>query len=318
MAGGFFALLDDVASILDDVAAMTKVATKKTAGVLGDDLALNANQLTGIRASRELPIIWAVSKGSLLNKAIIVPIAFLLSAFLPAVVPLILMIGGAYLCYEGVEKILHRLLHHHEEATPTQADDAQTPEQQEQDKIRSAIRTDFILSIEIIVIALASFVGKPLVTQILGLSIVALVLTAAVYGVVAIIVKIDDLGLYWSKTANRILQTAGQTRPDCSKPCLWLGRRPCLSSAATSGSKTSRHCTTSPNAGRITWAALLPGARTPHYPSPSAAWSALLRILSLQASPNCAIAEKSYPYNALVASLQKACNQLSIMYYCPP
>ena len=137
MAGGFFALLDDVASILDDVAAMTKVATKKTAGVLGDDLALNANQLTGIRASRELPIIWAVSKGSLLNKAIIVPIAFLLSAFLPAVVPLILMIGGAYLCYEGVEKILHRLLHQHEEAAPTQADDAQTPEQQEQDKIRT-------------------------------------------------------------------------------------------------------------------------------------------------------------------------------------
>ena len=211
MAGGFFALLDDVASILDDVAAMTKVATKKTVGVLGDDLALNANQLTGIRASRELPIIWAVSKGSLLNKAIIVPIAFLLSAFLPAVVPLILMIGGAYLCYEGVEKILHRLLHHHEEAAPTQTDDAQTPEQQEQDKIRSAIRTDFILSIEIIVIALASFVGKPLVTQILGLSIVALVFTAAVYGVVAIIVKIDDLGLYWSRTANRILQAAGQT-----------------------------------------------------------------------------------------------------------
>ena len=210
MAGGFFALLDDVASILDDVAAMTKVATKKTAGVLGDDLALNANQLTGIRASRELPIIWAVSKGSLLNKAIIVPIAFLLSAFLPAVVPLILMIGGAYLCYEGVEKILHRLLHHHEEATPTQTDDAQTPEQQEQDKIRSAIRTDFILSIEIIVIALASFVGKPLLTQILGLIAVALILTAAVYGVVALIVKMDDLGLYWAARQNRLLQMAGR------------------------------------------------------------------------------------------------------------
>ena len=112
MAAGFFALLDDVASLLDDVAAMTKVATKKTAGVLGDDLALNANQLTGIQASRELPIIWAVSKGSLLNKAIIVPAAFLLSAFLPAAVPLVLMIGGAYLCYEGVEKILHRLPPH--------------------------------------------------------------------------------------------------------------------------------------------------------------------------------------------------------------
>ena len=210
MAGGFFALLDDVASILDDVAAMTKVATKKTAGVLGDDLALNANQLTGIQASRELPIIWAVSKGSLLNKAIIVPAAFLLSAFLPAAVPLVLMIGGAYLCYEGVEKILHRLLHHGEEHAAETADN-RDPAQVEQEKIRAAIRTDFILSLEIIVIALASFVGKPLVTQILGLSIVALVLTAAVYGVVAIIVKIDDLGLYWSKTANRILQTAGQT-----------------------------------------------------------------------------------------------------------
>ncbi|EHM52680.1 DUF808 domain-containing protein [Cardiobacterium valvarum] len=229
MAGGFFALLDDVASILDDVAAMTKVATKKTAGVLGDDLALNANQLTGIRASRELPIIWAVSKGSLLNKAIIVPIAFLLSAFLPATVPLILMIGGAYLCYEGVEKILHRLMHQHDKATDTPFHDHEEPlprggevgvgaaektaaatSSAEQEKIRSAIRTDFILSIEIIVIALASFVGKPPVTQILGLSIVALVLTAAVYGIVALIVKIDDLGLYWSKTANRFLQTAGQ------------------------------------------------------------------------------------------------------------
>ena len=210
MAAGFFALLDDVASLLDDVAAMTKVATKKTAGVLGDDLALNANQLTGIRASRELPIIWAVSKGSLLNKAIIVPIAFLLSAFLPAVVPLILMIGGAYLCYEGVEKILHRLLHHDDAHADTH-EDMRNPAVVEQEKIRAAIRTDFILSLEIIVIALASFVGKPLVTQILGLSIVALVLTAAVYGVVAIIVKIDDLGLYWSRTANRILQAAGQT-----------------------------------------------------------------------------------------------------------
>ena len=210
MAGGFFALLDDVASILDDVAAMTKVATKKTAGVLGDDLAQNANQLTGLHASRELPIIWAVAKGSLRNKAIIVPIAFLLSAFLPAAVPLILMIGGAYLCYEGVEKILHRLLHHHDKAAPSQVDSTLTPGQQEQEKIRSAIRTDFILSIEIIVIALASFVGKPLITQILGLSIVALVLTAAVYGVVALIVKIDDLGLYWANTAGRTLQTAGR------------------------------------------------------------------------------------------------------------
>ena len=197
MAGGFFALLDDVASILDDVAAMTKVATKKTAGVLGDDLALNANQLTGIQASRELPIIWAVSKGSLLNKAIIVPAAFLLSAFLPAAVPLVLMIGGAYLCYEGVEKILHRLLHHGEEHAAETADN-RDPAQVEQEKIRAAIRTDFILSLEIIVIALASFVGKPLLTQILGLIAVAL------------IVKMDDLGLYWAARQNRLLQMAGR------------------------------------------------------------------------------------------------------------
>ena len=209
MAAGFFALLDDVASLLDDVAAMTKVATKKTAGVLGDDLALNANQLTGIQASRELPIIWAVSKGSLLNKAIIVPAAFLLSAFLPAAVPLVLMIGGAYLCYEGVEKILHRLLHHADEHAAVTVDN-RDPAQVEQEKIRAAIRTDFILSLEIIVIALASFVGKPLLTQILGLSAVALILTAAVYGVVALIVKMDDLGLYWAARQNRLLQMAGR------------------------------------------------------------------------------------------------------------
>ena len=209
MAGGFFALLDDVASLLDDVAAMTKIATKKTAGVLGDDLALNANQLTGLHASRELPIIWAVSKGSLLNKAIIVPAAFLLSAFLPAAVPLVLMIGGAYLCYEGVEKILHRLLHH-DDAHADAHEDTRDPAVVEQEKIRAAIRTDFILSLEIVVIALASFVGKPLLTQILGLAAVALILTAAVYGVVALIVKMDDLGLYWAARQNRLLQMAGR------------------------------------------------------------------------------------------------------------
>ena len=176
---------------------------------MGDDLALNANQLTGIQASRELPIIWAVSKGSLLNKAIIVPAAFLLSAFLPAAVPLVLMIGGAYLCYEGVEKILHRLLHHGEEHAAETADN-RDPAQVEQEKIRAAIRTDFILSLEIVVIALASFVGQPLWTQILGLIAVALILTAAVYGVVALIVKMDDLGLYWAARQNRLLQMAGR------------------------------------------------------------------------------------------------------------
>ena len=274
MAGGFFALLDDVASILDDVAAITKVATKKTAGVLGDDLALNANQLTGIQASRELPIIWAVSKGSLLNKAIIVPAAFLLSAFLPAAVPLVLMIGGAYLCYEGVEKILHRLLHHGEEHAAETADN-RDPAQVEQEKIRAAIRTDFILSLEIIVIALASFVGKPLLTQILGLIAVALILTAAVYGVVALIVKMDDLGLYWAARQNRLLQMAGRA-------LLWFApkllKALSVASAAISGSKTSLHCTIWRNTGRRAWADLAPGGSMPRSPS---AWVASLALRSM-------------------------------------
>ncbi|MDO4643267.1 MAG: DUF808 domain-containing protein [Cardiobacteriaceae bacterium] len=214
MASGFFALLDDIASLLDDVAAMTKVATKKTAGVLGDDLALNANQLTGLHASRELPIIWAVSKGSLINKAILVPVALLLSALWPALVPIALMIGGAYLCFEVVEKILHHFLHrqHHpdnpqEEGMAANALDSQSLEKK---KIRNAIRTDFILSAEIIVIALGSFVGQPLATQIIGLIAVALILTIAVYGTVALIVKMDDLGLYWCTHVSMPLQLVGK------------------------------------------------------------------------------------------------------------
>lgn len=213
MAISFFALLDDVASLLDDVSMMVKVATKKTAGVLGDDLALNANQLTGISAKRELPVIWQVSKGSLLNKAIIVPVALLLSFFLPAAVPILLMLGGAYLCFEGVEKVLHFLLHSNNVQTPKSKMQNLSPSEMtilEQEKIRTAVRTDFILSAEVVVIALGTFVGQPLSVQILGLIAVAIVLTVAVYGVVAVIVKIDDVGLYWYVHYQGILHHIGQ------------------------------------------------------------------------------------------------------------
>lgn len=218
MAVSFFALLDDVASLLDDVSMMVKVATKKTAGVLGDDLALNANQLTDISAKRELPVIWQVSKGSLLNKAIIVPVALLLSVFLPGAVPILLMLGGAYLCFEGVEKVIHFLLHrHHPRSSTPKAQHVPAVEMAalEKEKIQAAVRTDFILSAEVVVIALGSFVGQSLPVQILGLSVVAIVLTIAVYGVVAVIVKIDDVGLYWCMHYQGLLQHVG-------KGLLWL------------------------------------------------------------------------------------------------
>jgi predicted DNA repair protein MutK len=203
MAGSsFFALLDDIASLLDDVAAMTKIATKKTAGVLGDDLALNAQQVSGVHADRELPVVWAVAKGSLVNKAILVPAALLISMLAPwAVLPL-LMVGGAYLCYEGVEKLAHRLLHraaedaqHHAALLQAVSDPKIDLVAKERDKIRGAIRTDFILSAEIIVIALGTVAGKPFGVQLGVLVGVALVITIAVYGLVAAIVKLDDLGL---------------------------------------------------------------------------------------------------------------------------
>ena len=188
MASAFFALFDDIAAIMDDVAAMTKVATKKTAGVVGDDLALNANMLTGLHANRELPVIWAVGKGSLINKAILVPLALLLSAFLPWAVGYVLMIGGAFLCYEGVEKVWHRLFHHAAEVERQHARlEAHLHDQDlvalERDKIRAAVRTDFILSAEIVVIALGVLVERQtsLGVQIVTLSLIALLVTVLVY-----------------------------------------------------------------------------------------------------------------------------------------
>ena len=204
MAGAsLLALIDDIASVLDDVAAMTKVAATKTAGVLGDDLALNAQQVAGIRAERELPVVWAVAVGSTRNKLILVPAALVLSALAPWAVAPLLMIGGAYLCYEGVEKITHRWLHGPGEdakdhaATVAALDDpAVDMVAFEQDKIRGAIRTDFILSAEIIVIALGTVQAAPMLTRLAVLCGVALLMTVGVYGFVAAIVKMDDAGLH--------------------------------------------------------------------------------------------------------------------------
>ncbi|EGY52459.1 DUF808 domain-containing protein [Neisseria shayeganii] len=191
-----FTLLDDIASVLDDVALMTKMAAKKTAGVVGDDLALNANQVTGVSAERELPIVWAVAKGSFVNKLILIPAALLLSVFAPALIVPLLMIGGAYLCFEGVEKLLHKLLHRHE------THEGSTPDEliDENAKIKGAIRTDFILSAEIIIIALGVVAASTLTTKILVLSAVGIGITFVVYGMVALIVKADDFGL-------RLMQT---------------------------------------------------------------------------------------------------------------
>jgi hypothetical protein len=196
------ALLDDIATILDDVSVMTKVAAKKTAGVLGDDLALNAQQVTGINADRELPVVWAVAKGSAVNKAILVPAALAISALAPwAVIPL-LMFGGVYLCFEGVEKLAHKFLHshdedeaHHAELTQALADPKVDLVALEKDKIKGAVRTDFILSAEIIVISLGVVANAPFMTQVLALVGVSVLMTVGVYGLVAGIVKLDDAGL---------------------------------------------------------------------------------------------------------------------------
>ena len=186
-----FTLIDDIASILDDVALMTKMAAKKTVGVVGDDLALNANQVTGASSDRELPIVWAVTKGSLVNKVILIPIALLLSAFLPWLIVPLLMIGGAYLCFEGVEKILHKFVAHEEHEEKKTFNEAA--------KIKGAIRTDFILSAEIIIIALGELTEASLLTRIISLSVVGIGITIFVYGLVALIVRADDFGLYLIK-----------------------------------------------------------------------------------------------------------------------
>ncbi|MDF2180622.1 DUF808 domain-containing protein [Neptuniibacter sp. CAU 1671] len=199
-------LLDDVATVLDDVAAMTKVAAKKTSGVLGDDLALNAQQVSGVKADRELPVVWAVAKGSLLNKAVLVPAALLISYFAPWAVNILLLMGGLFLCYEGAEKVIEKLFHN---AQPSA--DAK-PMLDEATKIKGAIRTDFILSAEIIVITLGVVASMSLSTQIGVLVLVAFLITLGVYGLVAAIVKLDDLGLYLyqKEGASQLLQLLGQ------------------------------------------------------------------------------------------------------------
>ena len=196
MASGFFALLDDIATLMDDVVVMSKITTKKTAGILGDDLAVNAEKATGFVSSRELPVIWAITKGSMLNKLIILPIAFLLSAFAPWAVTLSLVLGGIYLAFEGVEKIVEFFMPH-EHTTEVEPDETNSEKDLliiEKQKIKSAIFTDFILSVEIVIIALGTVLGKPILFQILVVSIVAVLATIGVYGIVALIVRMDDFG----------------------------------------------------------------------------------------------------------------------------
>ncbi|MFY2764705.1 DUF808 domain-containing protein [Arenimonas sp. MALMAid1274] len=206
MASSLLALLDDIATILDDVSVMTKVATKKTAGVLGDDLALNAQQVSGVKPERELPVVWAVAKGSAVNKAILVPAALAISTFLPWAVTPLMMIGGAFLCYEGVEKLAHKFLHSkeekqkkHVELVEAVADESVDLVAHEKDKIKGAIRTDFILSAEIIVITLGEVATRPFSVQVGVLIAIAVLMTVGVYGLVAGIVKMDDGGLYLSQ-----------------------------------------------------------------------------------------------------------------------
>lgn len=207
MAGtSLLALIDDIATLLDDVSVMTKVAAKKTAGVLGDDLALNAEQVSGVKANRELPVVWAVAKGSALNKLILVPAALLISAFLPWLITPLLMIGGAFLCYEGCEKLVHKFFHkeeqehEHRETLKAVADPAVDLVAFEKQKIKGAIRTDFILSAEIIVISLGAVQSATFSVQVAAICTIAVLMTIGVYGLVAGIVKLDDAGLYLAKT----------------------------------------------------------------------------------------------------------------------
>ena len=235
MAGAsLFALLDDIATILDDVAVMTKVAAKKTAGVLGDDLALNAQQVSGVRAERELPVVWAVGVGSLKNKVILVPLALAISAFIPWAVTPLLMVGGLYLCFEGVEKLAHKWLHsaheeaaHHAEELAAVADETVDLAVFEAEKIKGAIRTDFVLSAEIIVIALGAVADKPFASQVAVLSGIGVIMTVGVYGFVGAIVKMDDLGLYLLQKGSGIAKTIGKglllTAPKLMKALTVIG-----------------------------------------------------------------------------------------------
>jgi len=197
MASGFFALLDDISVLMDDVAMMSKISAKKTAGILGDDLAVNAEKASGFVSSRELPVLWAITKGSFFNKLIILPFAFLLSAFLPTVITFILILGGLYLAYEGVEKIFEYLVPHKHTVVKISSDEMSETEilTLEKKKIKSAILTDFILSIEIIIIALGTVLDQSLTIQIAVVSIISIIATVGVYGIVALIVRMDDFGL---------------------------------------------------------------------------------------------------------------------------
>lgn len=216
MASSLLLLLDDIATVLDDVSILTKVAAKKTAGVLGDDLALNAQQVSGVKADRELPVVWAVCKGSFINKTILVPAALLIGTWLPWLVTPLLMIGGAFLCFEGCEKLAHKFLHkeehdadisRHEKAL---ADPAVDLVAVEKGKIKGAVRTDFILSAEIIAITLGTVQGQPFTTQLSVLVGIALIMTIGVYGLVAGIVKLDDAGLYLSRREGGASQALGR------------------------------------------------------------------------------------------------------------
>ncbi len=204
MASGFFALLDDIATLMDDVVAMSKITTKKTAGILGDDLAVNAEKASGFVSSRELPVLWAISKGSFINKLIILPVAFILSYYIPWLVTVLLVLGGLYLAYEGAEKIYEFIFHGNHEHTiiPDEIISKEDVLKLEKKKIKSAILTDFILSVEIVIIALGVVIDKELAVQIMVVSFVALIATVGVYGIVALIVRLDDFGLHLIKLSN--------------------------------------------------------------------------------------------------------------------
>ena len=214
MASSLLILLDDIATVLDDVAVMSKVAAKKTAGVLGDDLALNAQQVSGVRSEREIPMVWSVAKGSFINKLILVPLALVISLVAPWLINPLLMLGGLFLCYEGVEKVLHSLQHkkaHNEQEAAAELTHIETDLAAfEKDKIKGAIRTDFILSAEIVVISLGTVATATFLGKVLVLSIIAVVMTVGVYGFVAMIVKIDDLGLYLTQQASNFKQSLGR------------------------------------------------------------------------------------------------------------
>ncbi len=219
MAGAsLLTLIDDIATLLDDVSVMTKVAAQKTAGVLGDDLALNAQQVSGVNPDRELPVVWGVAKGSMVNKAILVPAALAISAFIPWAITPLLMLGGAYLCFEGFEKLAHPFLHqndpadqqHDQDLREAVADPKLDLVKFEQDKIKGAVRTDFILSAEIIAITLGTVAAAPFISQVAVLCGIAMIMTVGVYGFVAAIVKLDDLGLYLSQKSSAISQHIGK------------------------------------------------------------------------------------------------------------